>query len=216
MTRSVRRGPREHVDLVASKTPEEDVELGYALTRYVYRPLSVPAASVLAKTPVTPNQVTYGSAALSFAGGVAFARSAFVPGAIATLLGSFTDCVDGDLARMTGRASKSGSYLDHVFDRWTDAALVVGLTFSDLSALAPIGIAALVGTFMTSYTRTKAQALGTDCQVGIGGRDTRMLILVVAGLFRRPFFGLAAVAVLGVITAIHRMAWTIRHLNAYA
>jgi CDP-diacylglycerol--glycerol-3-phosphate 3-phosphatidyltransferase len=195
---------------------EEDVEPGYALTRYVYRPLSVPTATALANTPVTPNQVTYLSAGLSFGGGVAFARSAFVLGAVLTLLGSLTDCVDGDLARATGRASKSGSYLDHVFDRWTDAALVVGLTFSDLSELAPIGIAALVGTFMTSYTRTKAQALGTDCQVGIGGRDTRMLILVVAGLFGRAFIGLAVVAVLGLTTALHRMVWTIRHLDGQA
>ncbi len=190
------------------------MELGYALTRYVYRPLSVPTASILAKTPVTPNQVTYISAGLSFGGGVSFARRAFVPGAVLTLLGSVTDCVDGDLARMTGRASKSGSYLDHVFDRWTDAALVVGLTFSDRDTLTPIGIAALVGTFMTSYTRTNAQALGTDCQVGLGGRDTRMLILVLAGLFRRPDIGLALVALFGLTTAVQRMAWTMRHLDA--
>ncbi|MDQ4068923.1 MAG: CDP-alcohol phosphatidyltransferase family protein [Actinomycetota bacterium] len=189
------------------------MEPGYALTRYVYRPLSVPAASLLASTPVTPNQVTYASAGLSFAGGVAFARRAFVLGAVLTLLGSLTDCVDGDLARATGRASKSGSYLDHVFDRWTDAALIVGLTFSDTSELAPVGIIALVGTFMTSYTRTKAQALGTDCQVGIGGRDTRMLILVIAGLFGRAFIGLVTVAALGFVTALHRMVWTIRHLD---
>jgi CDP-diacylglycerol---glycerol-3-phosphate 3-phosphatidyltransferase len=192
------------------------VEIGYALTRYVYRPVSVPTASALARTPVTPNQVTYASAALSFGGGIAFARSAFVLGAVLTLLGSLTDCVDGDLARVTGRTSKAGSYLDHVFDRWTDAALIVGLTFSDLDGLAPVGIAALVGSFMTSYTRTKAQALGADCVVGIGGRDTRMLILVVAGLLGRPFIGLAVVAALATATAVQRMIWTIGHLDARA
>lgn len=192
------------------------MELGYALTRYVYRPVSVPTASVLANTPVTPNQVTCVSACLSFAGGVAFATSRFVLGAVLTLLGSVTDCVDGDLARLTGRASKAGSYLDHVFDRWTDAALVVGLTFSNVSELAPIGFAALVGTFMTSYTRTKAQAVGTDCQVGLGSRDTRMLILVVAGLFGAVFAGLAVVAALGMLTAVQRMVWTVRHLGAQA
>ena len=190
------------------------MEIGYALTRYLYRPLSVPVASVLAGTPVSPNQVTYLSAALSFGGGLAFARSAFVLGAVLTLLGSIADCVDGDLARITGRVSKAGSYLDHVFDRWTDAALIVGLAFSDISELAPVGFVALVATFMTSYTRTKAQALGTDCQVGIASRDTRMLILVVAGLFGQAFLGLAVVAVLGLVTAVHRMSWTIKHLDA--
>ena len=190
------------------------MEVGYLLTRYAYRPVSVPFAKILARTPATPNQVTYASAALSFGGGAAFGRRWNKPGAVLTLLGSFTDCVDGDLARLSGRTSKAGSYLDHVFDRWTDAALILGLTFSDLSNLAPVGFAALVGTYMTSYTRTKAQALGTDCQVGIGSRDTRMLILVVAGGMGRPALGLGTVAALGLTTAVQRMVWTTRHLSA--
>ena len=185
----------------------------YPLTRFVYRPVSLPIATALKNTRLTPTHVTYISAALSFGGGIAFGFRAYLLGALLTLLGSITDCVDGDLARVTGQTSRSGAYLDHVFDRWTDAALIVGLTFSSLEALAPIGIAALVGTFMTSYTRTKAQAVGTDCDVGIGGRDARMLVLVVTGAFGFVFVGLAIVAALSLITAVHRMAWTIRHLE---
>lgn len=190
------------------------MELRYPLTRYVYRPLSVPVAGWLATTKITPAQVTYVSAALSFGGGIAFGFRAFLLGALLTLLGSITDCVDGDLARISGTTSRSGSYLDHVFDRWTDAALIVGLTFSDLDHLAPVGFAALVGAFMTSYARTKAQAVGIECEVGIAGRDARMLILVVAALAGFIFAGLAVVAALGLITAVHRMAWTIRKLDA--
>lgn len=190
------------------------MELRYPLTRYVYRPLSVPVAGRLAKTKITPAQVTYLSAALSFGGGIAFGFRAFLLGALLTLLGSITDCVDGDLARISGTTSRSGSYLDHVFDRWTDAALIVGLTFSDLDHLAAVGFAALVGAFMTSYARTKAQAVGIECEVGIAGRDARMLILVVAALAGFIFAGLAVVAALGLITAVHRMAWTIRKLDA--
>lgn len=192
------------------------MELRYPLTRYVYRPVSVPVAGLLAKTKVTPTHVTYFSAALSFGGGIAFGFRSFLLGALLTLLGSITDCVDGDLARITGRTSKSGSYLDHVFDRWTDAALILGLTFSDLDRFAGIGFAALIGTFMTSYARTKAQAVGTDADVGVAGRDARMLILVVAGVSGFILQGLVVVAVLGVITAVHRMAWTIRKLDAGA
>lgn len=192
------------------------MQAGYPLTRLVYRRLSGSVAARLLPTRLTPTHVTYVSAALSLGGGVAFAFRQFVLGAVLTLLGSLTDCVDGDLARLSGRQSKAGSYLDHVFDRWTDAALVLGLTFSDLGSLAPVGIAALVGSFMTSYTRTKAQAVGTDCAVGFGGRDARMLVLVVAGVFGVPAAGLAVVAVAGLVTAVHRMVWTIRYLDAHA
>ena len=190
------------------------MELRYPLTRYVYRPVSVPLANLLARTPITPTHVTYASAALSFGGGAAFAMRMYLLGALLTLLGSITDCIDGDLARASGRTSPSGSYLDHVFDRWTDAALILGLTFSNLDDLATAGFIALLGTFMTSYTRTKAQAVGTDCEVGIAGRDARMLILVVAGVTGYIEAGLWTVAVLGLVTAVHRMAWTIRNLDA--
>lgn len=190
------------------------MDVRYPLTRFVYRPVSVPVASVLQRTRITPTHVTLVSAALSFGGGVAFGFRLYLLGAALTLLGSITDCVDGDLARLTKTSSKSGAYLDHVFDRWTDAALIVGLMFSSLEDLAPIGIAALVGTFMTSYTRTKAQAVGTDCEVGLGGRDARMLVLVVAGAFGFVFAGLAIVAVISLVTAVQRMVWTIRHLDA--
>jgi phosphatidylglycerophosphate synthase len=189
------------------------VDVRYPLTRFVYRPISVPLAGALKNTRLTPTHVTYVSAALSFGGGIAFGFRAYVLGALLTLLGSITDCVDGDLARLSGTSSKSGAYLDHVFDRWTDAALIIGLTFSSLEALAPIGFAALVGTFMTSYARTKAQAVGTDCEVGFGGRDARMLVLVVTGAFGFAFAGLAIVAGLSLVTAVHRMAWTIRRLD---
>ncbi len=192
------------------------MELRYPLTRYVYRPVSIPVASVLAGTRITPTHVTYLSAALSFGGGVAFGLGAFVLGAVLTLLGSITDCVDGDLARALGQTSRAGSYLDHVLDRWTDAALIIGLTFSDLPALGGVGMFALVGTFMTSYARTKAQAVGTDSQVGVASRDARMLILVVAGLLGYVLPGLVIIAVLGLSTAIYRMLWTIKRLDADA
>lgn len=192
------------------------MELRYPLTRYVYRPVSIPVASVLAKTRITPTHVTFVSALFSVGGGVAFGLRAYVLGAVLTLLGSITDCVDGDLARALGQTSKSGSYLDHVLDRWTDAALIVGLTFSDLPEYGGIGMFALIGTFMVSYARTKAQAVGTDCEVGLASRDARMLILVIAGLTGFVFEGLAVVTVLALGTALYRMFWTIRKLDADA
>lgn len=192
------------------------MQAGYPLTRLVYRRLSGRVAGMLLPTRLTPTHVTLVSAALSIGGGVAFGTRMFVLGGVLTLLGSLTDCIDGDLARLGGTQSRAGSYLDHVFDRWTDAALVIGLTFSDLETLAPLGFAALVGSFMTSYARTKAQAVGTDVEVGIGGRDARMLILVIAGLLRFPAAGLAIVAALGLFTAVHRMVWVIRRLDADA
>ena len=189
------------------------MELRYPLTRYVYRPLSVPIATLLARTRVTPTQVTFLSAFLAFLGGAAFALNAFIVGALFTALGSIADCIDGDLARLSGRTSAWGSYLDHVFDRWTDAALIVGLALSDVDRYGAVALFALVGTFMTSYTRTNSQTQGVDATVGFAGRDARMALLVVAALLHSVvpaaiFVALAATAAVGIVTAVQRMAWT--------
>ena len=191
----------------------------YPLTRYIYRPISVPTASMLVGTRITPTHVTYVSALLSFGGGIAFGFKAYLVGALLTLAGSITDCVDGDLARLSKTTSPSGSYLDHVFDRWTDAALILGLTFADLDRYAALGLFALVGTFMTSYARTKGQVVGTDPEVGVAGRDARMLLLVIAAVSQYFFewsiaAALGVVAVLGIITAVQRMAYAIKQLDA--
>jgi len=191
------------------------MDLNYPLTRYVYRPVSKPVAGLLARTVVTPIQVSWVSAAFAGAGGLAFARGAYALGVALVLVGQVTDCVDGDLARITGRTSRSGAYLDSVLDRWTDAALIIGLAFSDLESYGGAAAFALVGSSLTSYTRARAQSLGTDCPDGIATRDSRLLILMVAPLVDAILPGLWLVAILGLVTSVHRMWWSMRSLHTF-
>lgn len=180
------------------------LDIRYPITRYLYRPLSSRIAAALAGTSITPVQVTWFSAAVTLAGAVAFGFGALIAGALLTFLGIIMDCADGDLARLTSRTSRSGAFLDSVLDRWTDAALILGLGFSDIDNLAPVAALALVASLLTSYTRARAQSLGTDCPEGIGGRDARILVLIVAALSGQVLAGLIAVAAIGTITSIHR------------
>jgi phosphatidylglycerophosphate synthase len=181
------------------------VDLRYPVTRYLYRPLSLRAANLLAPTFVTPIQMTWVSALLFVAGAIAFGMDSYILGALLTLIGEIVDCVDGDLARITGRTSRWGAFLDSVLDRWTDAALILGLGYSDMDALGGAAGLALVASFLVSYTRARAQSLGVDCPDGIGARDARVLILVIAASLNFVLVGLITIIVLGVITSIHRM-----------
>jgi archaetidylinositol phosphate synthase len=190
------------------------VDLRYPVTRYIYRPVSLRAASLLAGTPITPVQVTWVSGALTIGGGVAFGFSAYVFGAILILLGVITDCIDGDLARLTNRTSRAGAFLDSVLDRWTDAALILGLGFSDMDRYGRLAALTLVAAMLVSYTRARAQSLGVDCPDGIGARDTRILIVVVSALIGQITVGLWLVLVTGAITTVHRMVIAARQLRA--
>lgn len=180
------------------------MDIRYPVTQYLYRPLSLPVATVLARTSATPMQVTWVSAVVMGAGAVAFARGAYVMGALLTVAGVIADCADGDLARISGRTSRAGAFLDSVLDRWTDAAIILGLALSDQVRFGAVAGIALVAALLTSYTRARAQSLGVDCPDGVGGRDARILTLVLAALFGFVYWGLLLVAVLGIVTSIHR------------
>ena len=181
------------------------MDLRYPVSRFIYRPVSQRAAAALAGTPITPLQVTLFSGVLTVGGGVAFGFGAYILGALLILFGVITDCIDGDLARLTNRTSRAGAFFDSVLDRWTDAALIVGLAFSDLERYGGLAAFALSATMLVSYTRARAQSLGVDCPDGIGARDTRILILVCAALFGRIALGLWLVLITSGITAVQRM-----------
>lgn len=183
------------------------------MTRYLYRPVSTRAARILERTPVTPGHVTLVSALMSFSGAIAFGYRSYWLGAILSLLGIITDCIDGDLSRLTGRSSTVGAFLDSVMDRWTDAAMIVGLAYANPEHWTLAGVA-LTASLLTSYTRARAQSLGVDCPDGIGGRDTRVLLLVVAAPAGQIELGLWAVAVTAVVTAVQRTLVATRRLRA--
>ena len=190
------------------------MNLRYPVSRYIYRPISQRAAVLLIRTPITPTQITWFSGSLTVGGGVAFGFGAYILGAILILLGVITDCIDGDLARMTHRTSRVGAFLDSVLDRWTDAALIAGLGLSDAERFGALASLALAAAMLVSYTRARAQSLGVDCPDGIGARDTRIFILVVAALFDRVEIGLWLVVATGMVTAVQRMVIAARRLGA--
>ncbi|MDQ3914229.1 MAG: CDP-alcohol phosphatidyltransferase family protein [Actinomycetota bacterium] len=184
------------------------------MTQFLYRPISTRIASLLARTGVSPLTVTWVGVAVALLAAVLLGGGYYVAGAAAALVAEIVDCVDGDLARATDRSSTVGAFLDSVLDRWMDAALILGLTYSDLDSLAAVGGLALTASLLTSYTRARAQSLGVDCPEGIGARDSRLLILIVSALAGVAWWGLLLIAVTGFVTSIQRAVIGARRLGA--
>lgn len=104
----------------------------------------------------------------------------FLPVALLVFFSGVFDVVDGAVARRTRRTSVRGDFLDHVFDRYADVAIVIGLSASGF-AIAPLGLLALVSLLLTSYMGTQAQAVGQGrLYGGLLGRADRLLILAGA------------------------------------
>jgi choline kinase/phosphatidylglycerophosphate synthase len=166
------------------------------ISRAVNRRISGPMTRQLLRTGITPDMATVLAfvATLLAASLVATGdRWAMVAGGLGVLLGSALDGVDGELARVSGRASRRGATLDTLLDRYADLAVVLGLI---LGAGASHGIwawgfAAACGCLLVSYVH----AIGRDTDVRLlFRREFRLLLFALAAITGQPLVGLAVVA----------------------
>ena len=183
-----------------------------------------PVADLLVRWRVSPNLLTTVGTLCTMAGGLAFATGhIMIAGWIIGLTAIF-DVLDGTVARRTGRASVFGAFYDSTLDRVADGVLLSGIAWffatdpvhrsEPVLALSFFGI---IGTFLVSYTRARAESLGIDAKVGVMQRPERVVLLSVP----QAFFGLAlggrvlmaVVAILAVtawITAVQRILFVRR------
>ena len=185
----------------------------------------VPVASRLLH--VNPNAVSWTAFLAAVGSGISFAIGGgwFLGLALFLLLvNSYLDALDGKIARLAGRASARGDFLDHVLDRYADVFILGGIALNPAYCRLPVGMLAIIGVLLTSYMGTQAQALGLGrAYGGILGRADRLVLLFVGGLIQLVFapsgnvllgadglaFGhlewfMVLFAVLGNITAIQR------------
>jgi phosphatidylinositol phosphate synthase len=115
-------------------------------------------------------------------------------GALVFVIGSVLDILDGALARAGGKSTPFGAFIDSTTDRIGEAAMLgaIGLIFfreGNEIALA-FAFAAVVGSFLVSYTRAKAEAIGLKGDVGFGSRAERVVV-ITAGLVLAPWGALS-------------------------
>ncbi len=104
----------------------------------------------------------------------------FFPVALLIFTGGVFDVIDGEVARRTNRTTVRGDFLDHVFDRYADVAIVLGIAVSGY-ANPILALLALVSLLLTSYMGTQAQAVGVGrIYAGLLSRADRLIVLSLA------------------------------------
>ena len=176
----------------------------------------------LARTRVTPNALTTGGVTLC---GVAAVLVYFEYrneilffwlGAVLFVVGSVLDILDGALARAGGRTTPFGAFIDSTTDRVSEAfmlgaiALVLVRDGSELGV--GLTVAAMAGSFLVSYTRARAEALGLRGDVGIGSRAERVVV-ITAGLVLAPWVPLELTLTLLAVTAWVTVLQRILHVR---
>ena len=146
----------------------------------------VPVASRMLR--VNPDLVSWTAFLAAVGAGVSFfiGGGGFLGLALGLMLvNSYLDALDGKIAKMAGKASARGDFLDHVLDRYADVFMLGGIAFNAMYCHLGVGTLALLGVLLTSYMGTQAQAVGQGrAYGGILGRADRLVLLFLGGLIQ--------------------------------
>jgi archaetidylinositol phosphate synthase len=154
---------------------------------------------------VNPNMISWAGLLLALLCGILLYLSydyhiLLLIGAIVVLISGYFDALDGKVAKLAGKASKRGDFLDHVFDRYADVFMIGGVALS--AWCNPIiGALALVGVLLTSYMGTQAQAVGAPrLYAGLLGRADRVVLSTIFPIIQYVMIvlGYGSVTVLGI------------------
>ncbi|ASJ00414.1 archaetidylinositol phosphate synthase [Thermococcus gorgonarius] len=161
----------------------------------------------LAKIGVTPNTITVLGLLISLVGAYLFYLREPRLAALVLLLGSLIDALDGTLARMTGKVSRFGAFLDSTLDRISDGALLFGIALGGLADWR-WAFLTFMGAYLVSYERCRAELAGSGkLAVGIAERAERLLIIIAFSLAGAKYveYGVYLVGILAWITVVQRM-----------
>ncbi len=187
------------------------------VSRHLNRPVSRLLSRYLVRTSVTPNQISMISWMLSCVAAGLMALSgypALAAGGVLAQLASIVDGCDGEIARLKHSQSEFGGWFDAVLDRYADAVLLFGLMWHEFATTGTslsvvLGFAAIVASFLNSYTADKYDGLmaqrlqgGTYFRLG---RDVRVFVIFLGALLNLPLVTLGVVALVMNVEVVRRI-----------
>lgn len=199
----------------------EAVYDGY-ISKYLNRRLSEPIAGVLAKTRITPNQMSWVAFSIAVLSFISFIISYNIIAGLLVQLSSIIDGVDGSVARLKGMTSTFGGFLDSILDRYADILIVLGLTLWSAShetypGIWLVGFLAITGTASISYTRARVgsehQHLFDKGLQSLASRDIRLFLIMIGAVAGQAYFCLIVIAVLTNLVVFYRLFYLHRYLR---
>jgi CDP-diacylglycerol--glycerol-3-phosphate 3-phosphatidyltransferase len=191
------------------------------LSRYAkafFNRLLTPPARLLLAIGIGPDVVTWiGTIGVTAAAFAFYPRGELFVGTVVITAFIFSDTLDGTMARLSGRSSRWGAFLDSTLDRVGDAAIFTALLWwfvgrGNQPWLAGVTAVCLIGGAVVSYAKARAEGLGMTCDVGIAERSERLVVALVAtglaGLFHATWIqgvGLTVLAAATLVTVVQRL-----------
>jgi CDP-diacylglycerol--glycerol-3-phosphate 3-phosphatidyltransferase len=177
-----------------------------------------PFVRLLAKTPLTPDTLTWLGFLINVGAAVLIVTDHFLAAGIVVLVAGLFDLLDGALARHIGKTTRFGAILDSSLDRLSEGAVLLALLVmfarEQQSAGSLVVGVTMLGSIMVSYIRARIEGIGIECKAGIFTRPERVIIMAL-GLMLNQFHNalLAALAIIAFfswVTVIERLVYAWR------
>ncbi len=178
------------------------------------RNILCPLVNMLAKTRINPSILTFVGFFLNCFVAYLFAFGFFFWAAIALIIASVFDAIDGAVARKKNAATDFGAFLDSTVDRYSEFAVFIGIfiyyTRMQNLFFSFVTLFSLFGSEMVSYTRARAEGLGIKCNIGFFDRTLRITVIVVGALLGKFIFAyfMLLLAFFTQVTSIRRIIYT--------
>ncbi len=171
---------------------------------------------IFASTGISPNVWTAVGLVFAFISSLVYGISlefSLILGGILILISGFFDIVDGQVARYANKISKSGGFLDSIFDKIAEVAIFFGILLGGY-ADPYLVILAISLSLLVSYTRAKADTLGIKLQgIGIGERAERLLVIAIVGMIGFMEAAIVIVIIIAAITLVQRIVVLAKNAN---
>jgi len=172
--------------------------------------------SIFASTGISPNGWSCIGLAFAFASAFIYGMNmefALIIGGVVLLIAGFFDIVDGQVARVSQKITKTGGFLDSVFDKIAEVAIFLGILVGGFAEPYLVFLA-ITFSLLVSYTRSRAESLGVKLQgIGIGERAERLLVIAIIGIIGFMEYAVIIVIIIACITFIQRIIVTVKALN---
>lgn len=177
--------------------------------RVRFKGLLDPAGAFLNKLGLTPNMMTLIGLAGQLGAAVLLAFGEFRWGGLVVLIMAPIDALDGTMARLSGKTSRFGGFLDSVVDRYSELVLLGGLMvfYIQQGQWLPVVLVyvAAAGSIMVSYTKARGESLGFKVNVGLLTRVERYIVIIPCLLLNIPLVALLILAIFTNFTALQRI-----------
>jgi CDP-diacylglycerol--glycerol-3-phosphate 3-phosphatidyltransferase len=174
------------------------------------------AGRLVSRWHITPNSLTVAGLMLNVATVPFIVTGHFVLAAVVLLLAGCCDMFDGAVARLSAQVTPFGAFLDSTSDRLSEGVvlLAIGVRFARYGGVWElVGVfIALIMSFLVSYTRARAEALGLECKVGVASRPERIVLLAV-GLFAARYQVLPVMVWVIAVATSYTVAQRILHVR---